>query len=105
MFDLAAFDAEIARANRRGRPADDVLLSRALRATYRETGITRLGGTSTALVAALLLAAVSGPALFGGTPTGGATVIAAPAQLHTMHAGWLPGEARTTPQDPNHDRS
>ena len=105
MFDLTAFDAEIARGHRSDRPGDDVLLARSLRPMARETGITRAGGTTTALVAALLLASMTGPGMFGAQGSGSTAVVAHPTLAQTMHIGWLTGDARTWPHDPNRDRS
>lgn len=105
MFDLAAFDREIARTRRQDHPGDDVLLAQSLRRVSEETGVTRLGTTSTALIAALLLASITGPDLFGPRQTGGNTVAAHPILAETMHLGGLPGDARTWPHDPNRDRS
>ena len=104
MFDLTAFDAELTRAYRRDHPGDDILLARSLRHASQESGITQLGGIRGTLATALLLSALTAPDLLANRGTGSA-VVAHPSLFETMTVGWLPGDARTWPHDPNRDRS
>lgn len=85
MFDIAAFDAEIAGQFGQAGGQDDVLLTQALREPAAESGVKHLSATSVFFVAAILISVQGGPALFGGNAQPSASLDPSALETYAMH--------------------
>jgi len=85
MFDLAAFDAEIAHQNRQAGGRDDVLLTNALREPEEESGVKQLGATSIMVFSVMFLAIQNGPGLFGDVTQPSASLDPSALETYAMH--------------------